>query len=112
MPKWISAADIFFLPTRSEGTPVVVLEALSSGTAVVVSRVGGIPDLVTDGETGYLVESENVDMFEKRLRDLLENPEKCRKMSLQGREKMVESYDTCKVAAKIHNIYGVVLNKG
>jgi len=111
LPKWISSADIFFLPTRSEGTPVVVLEALASGTPVVVSSVGGIPDLVKDGETGYLVESEDIDMFEKGLRDLLEHPEKCRKMGLQGRKEMVESYDTCKVAAKINNICKVILSK-
>lgn len=52
---WISASDVLCLPSRSEGSPNVVVEALASGIPVVASRVGGIPDLVQDGVTGLLV---------------------------------------------------------
>lgn len=52
---WIAAADLLTLPSRAEGSPNVVVEALASGTPVVASRVGGIPDLVDDGVTGLLV---------------------------------------------------------
>ncbi len=55
VPTWMAAADIVVLPSHSEGTPNVVLEALASGRRVVASNVGGIPDLITRPELGALV---------------------------------------------------------
>jgi glycosyltransferase involved in cell wall biosynthesis len=52
---WIVAADLLCLPSHAEGSPNVIVEALASGTPVVASRVGGIPDLVDDGTNGLLV---------------------------------------------------------
>ena len=52
---WIAAADLLCLPSHAEGSPNVIVEALASGTPVVASRVGGIPDLVDDGTNGLLV---------------------------------------------------------
>ena len=52
---WIAAADLLCLPSHAEGSPNVIVEALASGTPVVASRVGGIPDLVDDGANGVLV---------------------------------------------------------
>ena len=53
--QWLAACDVFTLPSWMEGTPNVVLEALASGRPVVASNVGGIPDVVPEGEAGYLV---------------------------------------------------------
>lgn len=55
VPYWISAGDVFCLPSYMEGCPNVVLEALASGRPVVATNVGGIPELVKDGVTGELV---------------------------------------------------------
>jgi len=68
---WITAADLFCLPSRREGCPNVVLEALASGRPVVASRVGGLPELVTD-ESGVLVPSENPSALADGLRAALE----------------------------------------
>jgi glycosyltransferase involved in cell wall biosynthesis len=56
---YIAAADVFTLPSHAEGTPNVVLEALASGRPVVGSRVGGIPDVLADPETGIVVEAKD-----------------------------------------------------
>lgn len=55
VPWWMSAGDLFCLPSYMEGCPNVVLEALASGRGVVATRVGGIPELVREGENGVLV---------------------------------------------------------
>ncbi len=54
---WLNAASVFCLPSRNEGTPNVIVEALASGCPVVASRVGGIPEVVSDGCNGLLVEA-------------------------------------------------------
>ena len=59
IPLWMNAADVVCLPSRSEGCPNVVLEALACGTPVVATRVGAIPDLIQDGRSGLLVHPED-----------------------------------------------------
>jgi teichuronic acid biosynthesis glycosyltransferase TuaC len=59
--RWLDACDLLTLPSYHEGTPNVILEALSSGRPVVATRVGGIPDLVSDRKYGELVEPSAVE---------------------------------------------------
>jgi glycosyltransferase involved in cell wall biosynthesis len=58
---WYSAADLFCLLSQSEGCPNVVLESLACGTPVVAAHVGGIPEIVRDSETGFLVSSRRAE---------------------------------------------------
>ena len=59
LAQWIRAADLLCLPSRNEGTPNVVIEALASGTPVVASAVGAVPDFVRDGQTGFLARPDD-----------------------------------------------------
>lgn len=66
MPLWYSAADIFVLPSRREGTPLALLEALSCGVPVVVSRAGGMSQVIEHGKNGLLVDiADPVDLENK-----------------------------------------------
>jgi glycosyltransferase involved in cell wall biosynthesis len=67
---WITAADLFCLPSRREGCPNVVLEALASGRPVVASRVGGVPELIRE-ENGVLVPAENPEALADGIRQAL-----------------------------------------
>jgi glycosyltransferase involved in cell wall biosynthesis len=68
VPLWMNAADIFVLPSLSEGRPTVVLEAMACGLPVVATNVSGTPEIVEDGKTGFLIEPKNpADIAEKIL---------------------------------------------
>ena len=69
-----SKSDILFMPSLSEGLPVVGVQALAMGLAMVVSNIGGFVDLVEEGKNGFLI--DETEDYEKKLRFLLTNPEK------------------------------------
>lgn len=68
-------SDILFMPSLSEGLPVTGVQALAKGLALVVSKVGGFVDLVTEGKNGFLVEPTNSERFVNCLRGLISNPD-------------------------------------
>jgi glycosyltransferase involved in cell wall biosynthesis len=57
---WINACDVFVLPSISEGSPTVIPEVMACGKPIIATRVGGIPDLVREGEEGYLASPTDV----------------------------------------------------
>lgn len=63
--------DIVVLTSLNEGTPLSLIEAMASGKAVVATKVGGVPDLVSDNETGLLVDSNNASQLKKAIVTLL-----------------------------------------
>jgi len=73
VPAYLAASDIFCLPSYGEGTPISVMEALTVGRPVVASNVGGIPDIVRDGETGILVPPKSAEALADSLGKLLDN---------------------------------------
>ena len=74
LPAYYNAADVFVLPSWYESFGLVALEAMSCGTPVVVSRVGGLTSFIEHGKTGYLVPWRCPDAFARSLETLLENP--------------------------------------
>jgi glycosyltransferase involved in cell wall biosynthesis len=86
VPEILAGADIFALPTRWEGLPLSIIEAMHAGLPVVATRVGGIPELVEDGRTGFLVPRGDVAAFAEALGKLLD-PELRRKMGEAGRDR-------------------------
>lgn len=73
-------ADLFAMPSLSEGLPVALLEAMARGLPVVVSRVGGVPEIATDGVDVLLVEPGDPEELASRLGDLVEDPERRREL--------------------------------
>ena len=97
--EWFAKSDILFMPSLSEGLPVVGVQAIAMGLAMVVSNIGGFVDLVNE-DNGYLVDDLND--YERRLRNLLSNPDRliaCREASRLhadkfSLEKIVLDYET------------------
>jgi glycosyltransferase involved in cell wall biosynthesis len=80
----IRKAMVLVLPSRCEGVPRVLVEGMAAGIPLIGSDVAGIPYIVTDGENGYIIPGGDPSVLEKRLRELLEDQEKRRRMGDRG----------------------------
>jgi len=107
---YYQATDIFCLPsvTRAEAFGIVNLEAMASGLPIVASRLGGIPDLVQEGENGILFEPEAVDELARALLYLVDNPTERERMGRAG-EIMAEDYSWAKIAQRTEKVYQELL---
>ncbi len=90
MPLWFNAADIFVLPSWREGTPVSLMEALSCERPAVVSRAGGMAQVIQDGENGFLVEIANPAQLAEKLGLLLNDKAIQQQFSRVGRETVLQ----------------------
>jgi phosphatidylinositol alpha-1,6-mannosyltransferase len=90
--RYYEIADIFVMPSRQEGFGIAFLEAMAAGKPVVACACGGAPEVVRDGETGYLVEYGDVFGLAKRLDDLLSNDLLRTRMGETGRNIVAEEY--------------------
>jgi glycosyltransferase involved in cell wall biosynthesis len=104
-----SRSDILFMPSFSEGLPVVGVQALAKGLAIVASRIGGFLDLVDHESNGCLIEVQDEAVFANTLRGLISNPERLLKFRRASLEK-ARSFDVKKVADRYEFIFQDVLN--
>ena len=81
-------ARALVVPSRSEGFGLVILEAMARARPVIASNVGGIPELVIDGETGALVPPERDDLLANAIVTLLEDGDRCERLGRQGRARI------------------------
>ncbi len=109
IPRWLSAADVFALPSHSEGLPLAILEAMACERPVVATRVGGIPEAVADGETGLLVSPRDVPALAEALGTLIADPDHARTMGLAGRRVLEEHFTWARSAERMRTIYEQVL---
>jgi glycosyltransferase involved in cell wall biosynthesis len=93
VPQLLAGADVFVLSTLSEGMPISVLEAMATGLPVVASAVGGIPEVVVDGETGLLVPPRDPEALAEALRTLLADAALRRRLGQAGRRRAQELFD-------------------
>lgn len=109
IPEYLALADVFVLPSLSEGLPVVILEAMSSGLPVVATNVRGVPEIINDGENGFLVEPKNSQQIVDKILMLLKNDLLQEKISNNNKEK-AKKYDWENIIIEIEKIYFNVLN--
>jgi starch synthase len=111
----LSAATVLVCPSVYEPLGIVNLEAMACGTAVVASAVGGIPEVVTDGETGLLVPYDAADeqTFEQalgeRITELVDDPQRAATMGEAGRRRAVAEFGWDRIAKQTLEIYRSVL---
>lgn len=101
----LSIADVFLMPSGSETFGLAALEAMACDVPVVASDIGGLPELVADGETGYLCPLGDIDAFTERTARLLSNDEHQAEMAAAARRRAVEHFDLEKIVPQYEAYY-------
>ncbi len=105
----LSCADVFLLPSQSESFGLAALEAMSCGVPVVASNIGGIPEVVAHGETGYVAEFGDIKRMSKYVIELLTNKRKWDVFSENSRRHAVEKFNTDIIIPQYEKVYEELL---
>jgi glycosyltransferase involved in cell wall biosynthesis len=103
--------DIICLSSDNEGTPVSLIEAQASGVPVISTNVGGVKDILDEGNTGFVVPKKDPDAFSKKLRFLIENKEIRSKMSQNGWNFVRDKFHYTTLVKNMENYYAELIEK-
>ncbi len=110
VPELLSKAHIFVLASDYEGLPISILEAMRAGLPVLASDVGGVPECVRDGSTGFLVPRSDVNSLRESLRRLIASPILREGMGQAGRKLFQKQFTAARMIRETLSIYGAVLS--
>ncbi|HML94688.1 MAG TPA: glycosyltransferase [Thermodesulfobacteriota bacterium] len=105
----LAESDIFLLSSVEEALSVALMEALASGLPAVATKVGGVSEIVSDGESGYLVQPGDPEAIAEKLGLLVSDPGARRRMGIAGRKSVEEKYDIRKLNEKLVGLYRSLL---
>ena len=108
---YLGVSDIFMLPSELESFGLAALEAQACELPVVATRIGGIPEVVNDGETGYLSDVGDIEKMTRDTLTLLRDEDRIRTFGQRGREVAVERYSTEKIIPQYIAFYESVVHK-
>ncbi|MBM3133236.1 MAG: glycosyltransferase [Chloroflexi bacterium] len=111
VPEMMNLMDVFVLGSVLEGAGMVIMEAMASGKPVVGTRVGGIPELIVDGETGTIVPPKDPKAIADAVLHLLRHPDQAREMGMRGRKRAIETFDVAICARKHQEMYEDILRR-
>lgn len=109
MPQFYAMSDIAALPSLMEATSISGLEAMSSGLPLVGTKVGGIPQIIDDGNTGILVEPRNPEDLAAAFNDLLDVEERRKQLGAAARERVEREFSWLVISEKTAEVYRTVL---
>ncbi len=107
----LSIADIFMMPSGSETFGLAALEAMACGVPVIASNIGGLPELVIDGETGFLCPLGDVEAFTDRAKRLLDDEDLRTRLANGSRERAENCFDTDKIVPYYESYYEKVRSR-
>jgi glycosyltransferase involved in cell wall biosynthesis len=90
--KFLFSADVFILPSRSEGLPMALLEAMSAGLPVIATRLEGLAEVVVEGVHGLFVPVDDADVLADVILQLLRDPYRCVRMGAAAKQRVNEMY--------------------
>jgi len=105
----LALMDVFVLSSLAESLPNAVLEAMACALPVVATNVGGVPEIVTEAETGFLVEPKDHHALADRILKILGNPDLAAGMGAVARKKVLEEFSCDKLVENVESVYAAVL---
>ncbi len=105
VPRLLRALDVFALSSLSEGLPISVLEAMAAGLPVVATRVGMLPELLREGENGFLVAPRDFETLAERLAQLAANRELARRLGAAGKQTVARDYSLAAMLRRYEELY-------
>jgi N-acetyl-alpha-D-glucosaminyl L-malate synthase BshA len=105
----LGGCDLFLLPSETESFGMAALEAMTSEVPVIATNAGGLPEVIVDGETGYLVGVGDTDAMAERGIEILANDELRRRMGKRARQVAVERFDEQKIIPVYREMYERVM---
>ena len=111
VPRLLGGADVFVLPSLHEGLGIAVIEAMAAGLPVIASRVGGLPEIVEEGETGLLVPPRDAAALAAALRRLGVDRAYARELGQWGRARTLQLFSSTRMAHAIESYYEELLRR-
>lgn len=105
MPPVYAALDVVVITSLNEGTPVTLIEGMAAGRPVVSTAVGGVPDIVADGESGLLAPSGDADGLARAVAALLRDPARRQAMGQAGRESVRQRFSAARLVGDMERLY-------
>lgn len=105
VPAFLADSGLFVLSSRSEGLGLVIIEAMAAGRPVVATRVGGVPEVVVDGETGLLVPPEDPQALAEAIRRVVRDPALARRLGAAGRRRAQAFFSAERMAEQTAALY-------
>jgi lipopolysaccharide/colanic/teichoic acid biosynthesis glycosyltransferase len=109
LPRVYADLDVLVVSSDNEGTPVSAIEAMASGCPVVATRVGGLPDLIEDGEVGHLVAARDAEAMAGAILGLLRDADRARRMGQSARAHVGDRYRAERLCRDIEALYTELL---
>jgi len=111
IPDLLSALDLSVLPSHSEGVSLALLEAMAAGLPVIATAVGGLPEVVTDGENGLLIPPKDPEALALALARLLDDPDLAKKLGKNAQRHVEAHYSMECLGREINEIYEELIEK-
>jgi glycosyltransferase involved in cell wall biosynthesis len=109
---YLQAADLFVLPSASEGLPVSMLESMACELPCVVTRVGGNPDVIEHGANGWLIPPDDVEALQTALQTLMLDPALRERLGAMARKRVMEGYTIENTANRLAALYQKIVADG
>jgi len=110
-PQILAACDIFCLSSEIEGTPMAILEAMAYSCPIVATAVGGVPNIIRDGEGGLLVPYGEVEALSRALERILNNGELARKLAANASLRLASDFSADEMTHRTEEVYGEMLSR-
>jgi glycosyltransferase involved in cell wall biosynthesis len=101
----MQAIDILLLPSLWEGFGIVLIEAMAAGKPAISTNTSSMPEIIADGQTGYLVPPNDAEKLANRAIELLQNPELCEQFGNAARRRVAEFFTLERMIEQLDNLF-------